>query len=530
MTMGKRNLLRAALFVFIFAAFGVISNLPLSAPLRLTPAITFCSLTIAWTVSVHSRVVSREIRRYLILLGIFMLIWLVEREFKFRYALSFSQASQRFLWYIYYIPMLIMPLMCLFAALCAGKPDSWRLPRPWLLLYIPALTLIGFVLTNDMHQAAFRFAPGFEGWVTEYSHGVIYYLAAVWIAACLIASVILTLRQQALSARRRNLWMPLAAPAAMLIYTALYMTPLGIISNYIRVVEMFCFMIIGFWEGSIQSGLIISNTGYDVMFSRSRLSAQICGSEGKAVYKTSEFPPPPGAVIIRHRHPIQGGYMTWAEDISKITALQAELEDANERLSGEAALLEAENALLAEKSQLAEQSRLYAAIASGVAAETERISQLVDGAERDPDKLIANMRLACFLTVYIKRRANLMLLARKSSAITLSELMLAIAESADYLTRMGVSCSVSRGTDAELSAESVIAAYDGFFRIADAALSSLTAIKVEAGRRGNDIYMDISVDNPALSAPLPSGGFITERCTDKDMTRYRFIWNGGGEK
>ena len=55
---------------------------------------------------------------------------------------------------------ILAPLFSLFAALQLGRREDDALSRKWVLLFVPAALLIGGVLTNDLHQMAFRAAPG----------------------------------------------------------------------------------------------------------------------------------------------------------------------------------------------------------------------------------------------------------------------------------------------------------------------------------------------------------------------------------
>lgn len=68
--------------------------------------------------------------------------------------------AKRQLWYLYYFPMLFIPLLSFFVALSLGKTEKYRLPRRALLLCIPTVCLLLFVLTNDFHEWIFRFPEG----------------------------------------------------------------------------------------------------------------------------------------------------------------------------------------------------------------------------------------------------------------------------------------------------------------------------------------------------------------------------------
>ena len=67
-----------------------------------------------------------HIRGYLLATAGLMLLWIFIRTLKHG-PFDFIDAAARWLWYAYYIPMILIPLLSFFAALCLGKPENWRL-------------------------------------------------------------------------------------------------------------------------------------------------------------------------------------------------------------------------------------------------------------------------------------------------------------------------------------------------------------------------------------------------------------------
>lgn len=117
----------------------------------------YMGLTAAWGVSVQRRIIQAQTRRYLIAIALLMLLWLTERAIKYEFNLS--AASARRLWYSYYIPILLIPLITVFTAMSLGKPENYKLPGWTRLLYIPTFAFMAMVLTNDRHQLVLRFRP-----------------------------------------------------------------------------------------------------------------------------------------------------------------------------------------------------------------------------------------------------------------------------------------------------------------------------------------------------------------------------------
>ena len=83
--------------------------------------------------------------------AILMIFWLAIRTFKWHF-LADGDPLGRYIWYCYYIPMILIPLLGVFITMCIGKPENFKLDRRFNLLYIPAIILIVFILTNDFHN------------------------------------------------------------------------------------------------------------------------------------------------------------------------------------------------------------------------------------------------------------------------------------------------------------------------------------------------------------------------------------------
>ena len=88
-----------------------------------------------------------------------MVFWMLVRMCKFEIPYEMPTAL-RYAWYLYYIPMLLLPTVSLYLAFYIRQPENYKLPERRCLLFFPALFLIGIVLTNDLHQLIFIFPEG----------------------------------------------------------------------------------------------------------------------------------------------------------------------------------------------------------------------------------------------------------------------------------------------------------------------------------------------------------------------------------
>ena len=138
-------------------------------------AAIYIGLFVAWGISVRSRIIQPQVRRYLTAVSALMIFWMTVRSI--RYSLEEALWVMRHLWYLYYLPMLFIPLLAVFIALSLGKPESFRLPKWTVLLYIPTAALLLLVLTNDLHQLVFVFPADAVVWMDDYHYAIGYFLA-----------------------------------------------------------------------------------------------------------------------------------------------------------------------------------------------------------------------------------------------------------------------------------------------------------------------------------------------------------------
>lgn len=83
-----------------------------------------------------------------------MVFWVTIRTI--RYSLNECVWLMRYLRYLYYPPMLFIPLLAVFVDLSLEKEESYRLPRWTAWFYIPTAALLLLVLTNDLHRHLVR--------------------------------------------------------------------------------------------------------------------------------------------------------------------------------------------------------------------------------------------------------------------------------------------------------------------------------------------------------------------------------------
>ena len=182
-------------------------------------AAIYIGLFVAWGISVRSRIIQPQVRRYLTAVSALMIFWMTVRSI--RYSLEEALWVMRHLWYLYYLPMLFIPLLAVFIALSLGKPESFRLPKWTVLLYIPTAALLLLVLTNDLHQLVFRFPEDAVVWMNEYRYGIVYFPVVGWMVLCALTALVIMLVKCRVPNSRKVLVLPFVPVVLSVIYGAL---------------------------------------------------------------------------------------------------------------------------------------------------------------------------------------------------------------------------------------------------------------------------------------------------------------------
>ena len=480
--------------------------------------VTFClmGLSLALLLYFSERIIDPGVRRPLVAVAGMLCFWFILRGAKY-IAFEETETVARYIWYLYYLPILSIPLLSLWAALSVfGRPITG--PQRTLLAAAAGVTavLAALVLTNDLHQLLFVFKPGFALWDTDYRYGRLFIVFWVWPALLLAALFRVLLRRCRLSESRRLVWVPLIPVAFGAAYLTLYAMGLWPRVNgalFGEFPEAVAFTVAGAWLSLIRIGLIPSNEGYEVLFEASSLSAQIADGARRVVFRsagaatlTPEQLASEDTVLLDpdtrlHRKPVRGGWVYWQDDISRLNRIRAELEETQEQLAEEAELLRLRFETAQDRARIEARLRVYDAISAAVLPQSERIEALCREAEREPERYERNMRLVCLLGAYIKRYANLSLLAADAETLDAEELFLAVAESLRQLGGMGVPALAVPGEKTEIPAERAKAAYADFEALLERALPELRG--VYAAFAGEELKL--TLEGAAVALPPERG-------------------------
>lgn len=495
--------------------------------LSIVRTLIYIGLLAAWGISVQTRIIQTQVRRYLLVIAGLMLLWLTLRTVKYN---TYHMTAERFLWYGYYLPMLFIPVLAVLVALSLGKPENYRLPKWTHFLYLPSALLFLLVLTNDLHQLVFFFPTGVLS-TREYDYGIGYYVVLAWMVLCAAAALVIILAKCRIPQSRRYLWLPVVPFALALGYCAAYIK--GVYWVWLLAGDLtvsMCLIITAIFESCIQCSLIQSNTHYAELFHASTIGALItdrdfsvaCAAENarsvdsQTLMAAAESPVVTADGIRISEAPIRWGHVFWEDDISPMLAVLKELDDTREELQSYGSILQAENAQKARRKKLAEQERLYHAMQEKAAAPAERLSNLAKALQGVQDADAARFLLwkMTVIGAYLKRRSNLIFLADRDGMVPVSEVALCLNESMDNLRLHVRRCASRLDFEGELRLETAAALYDFFEAAIELAMDDLSGAAANVTRKEDacvlSLMLQCGTDLTSLRAAYPDASVENE--------------------
>ena len=360
--------------------------------------------------------------------------------------------ASRYLWYLYYLPQCFAPLLGFYASFGLLRKKNRPIPWPLYLLYIAPTVLLLLILTNDFHQLAFRFPHGLENAGDDYYFGPVAYLAITWFAIMTLSCIALFFYRCGNSAARKRMGALVVVTALLAIFGAICF--LFAFDSY-KVPEIYCFGFLLFFEVSIQIGLIPANDNDAYYYSRSRLDFFLMGKDQKVHYASCQELPSPSTIqkaleekecfegnIRLRSHSISGGTAFWAEDLRSVLNLLEERKNLNRELEEQRELLAYENSLKEKRATAKEKNRIYDEVNASIQTEAEQTLKILKILQEKPEKFEKGMRDVCVLASFMKRRANLELLASQKEDMDIQEVEWAIQETLKKLENEGILTSL----------------------------------------------------------------------------------------
>ena len=434
----------------------------------------------AWVIYLNKHIVHKRMRQCLTTIGCLMVFWFFLRTIK--YHVFQDPLSAHICWYLYYLPMLLIPTLGLNAALLLEEKENSKIRKNHVLLLVFAAVLVICVFTNDLHQQVFRFylKPPYSD--NSYGYGFLFLIIQIWIIFCLSAMDVILVRRSKTSGKKR-FWFPVIPGIVLLgwnIGNILRLPFLSAIAGDLTAICCLC--IVAIFQGCILCGLIPTNSRYFELFqSTGSLDAEITDETFQRYYYTGNFPElskdmrecviagslmQENGILIKHI-PVKGGHLFWTEDISALLDQYQDIQEQQEELTERNQLLQMTYQKEAARRKLEEQNRLLNMIQDQTYRQYELLSMYMKKIEQTDSREECDMLLSKIVVVgtYLKRRKNLVLTRYSSQgdSLTMADLKQSLAESCENLKLCKIRAAYFvQDKEKMLHADDVLRCYDFF--------------------------------------------------------------------
>ena len=487
-----------------------------------------------WGYSIDRRIIQKQALHCLRLTAALMLVWLILRTLKYEFVTDLTVA--RYIWYLYYLPMLFIPLLGVYIALSLGKSEEFRLTgRIGALAIIPAVLFL-LVITNDLHQQVFAFSSGVPGVPDNYgySHGIFYFCSMGWMVACMIFSLVLLLKKSRVPCSKKKRLAPFVIGCATVLYGILYLLGLPAVRRWLGDMNVtFCLLYAAIYESCIRCRMIPSNTGYVELFEATTLAACIADRSGNIVLRSRAAGedmvcPRDGVPLIRPNGirissaPISGGYAIWQDNVRPLTELRARLSENKTKINSNKEKLREAYIIQKKLLELTEKNRIYDEMEARYGNQITRVGQLLRQCQgAAPEEIQSALKRILLLGTYIKRSANLYFLSQEYELLPQQELRLTIDEAVRVINVCGTECSVVYHTTGPMRATEVARLLDLLKVVTEAAMGGLYSLFISV----SDGEMDLSVECAAELSFLASPDVTVQQEDGLWLVRTRI---GGG--
>lgn len=506
----KRNTRQLYLMIFVFAIiiaayscrllawFNIGGNYP-----SYVRAALYLLLFVLWGYSLDQRIIQKPVLHCLRLMDVLMLIWLTLRTLKYEVVTDMTVA--RYLWYLYYLPIIFIPLLGVYIAIFLGKSENYQLSKKsWLLSLIPAALFLA-VITNDLHQQVFVFESGIPGVPDNkvFFHRPVYFVILVWVVGCVCFSIVQLLKKTRLPSIGKRRMMPFVLSCVMLLYGVLYLLGFQVVRDVFGDMNvMFCLFYAAIYESCIHCRMIQSNTGYVELYEATTLASciadqnghirlhsrtagenMVCPQEGESIVC------PDGMRI--SAAPIKDGFVIWGDNVQHLTELRARLDENKRKKENNKKKLK--DAYLVQKQlyELTEKNHIYDELEEKHKKQTERIKELLEQCRNaKPPKMREHMKEILLLGTYIKRSANLYFLSQEYEKLPQQELRLTIDELVRAMNSCEVECGVVYLTTKPIASKEVERLFELLKTITEMTIRELHSLFISV----SDQEMNLSVE------------------------------------
>ena len=436
-----------------------------------------------WGVLVYLRCLDYVLRRRLVAVATICALWMIEVILKYK---SFTPFYATVLWYLYYVPMTLVPLLYQLCGLRLAGLEQHRAGRRYrTALWVAAILLIGFVLTNDFHQQVFHFDRSSDTWSNDYTYGWGYFAVLIWTAFNFVAFFILVGRSASFRIQR------FSGTAALVLLGGAFFA----ISYALRVPWawklnfslVYCVLCVVTLEICLDCGVIPSYHDIAGIFDTLPLDLKVLTRDLQEVYATPVSKPIPAGVReelraqeLGHSHafavvsnpdvmyrsfPLLGGSALLAQDVSEVNELNRELARRRMELQRQNELLTADYDLKAHLADQEAEALLVKDVDQALARALGEMYGLLSSLPPLTDEASSHERyrmLQCakMFVAYCKRKGSLTLAQHGESGFDRDRIQLIANELASDLRTIDIDCASIIAIRRPMHASAVSALYD----------------------------------------------------------------------
>ena len=437
-------------------------------------------LLTAWGVSIWSRVAQREMMRFLLAEDLIMFVGLTIRFIQDTFLKDNIPALRMT---GLFLSTMLLPMMTLglYASLCIGEGDGYRMPKKWYLFLLPSIILIPLIMTDNYHHFfTFIIPEEPQPNLTYHPYIGLYLVLVLMLAAASMRVYQIYKRNNLMDSHpilRRIV--PFAEAILLFIFFLPYLlnwlqvnaplAPFEVLEQYAKIyyIEVLT------WEFYIYLGLVPVNTEYRAVFELSPLGLQILCDDGEQIKSMNavdvsdetldELRSHPGVIEESgkelHIYRIEGADVLWSKDLSRLRDTITELNKSAEELAQEGLLLREELRVKNEEAGLSAKNQIYESLTREVQTQMLLVKGICKKQVRSENRE-KELRQLVLLGTYIKRRCNLRLLELENGRITDADLRMSFEDMVSAVRLQGIETDFQWNVLKEYSARFGIAAFD----------------------------------------------------------------------
>ena len=428
----------------------------------------------SWAIHINNQIVQVQLRRYMGILSMLMMLWIFLRYTRY-YLFDDHLFVARHFWYMYYIPMIFIPLNSFLFSLHFGRSIDWIKPRKYQILNVIASGFLFMVLFNDKLQLIFIFEDINN--YNQYEYGRLYYLILLFMVVLIVSMLVNLIRKAFVKPLSIHVFIPFIVLGLGLIYIYLYIfvrvhwffdvIDLTLMMNYINMM---------FWISVIHADLIPINQNHKQYFEEANFKALIMNEDKEILLKNKnshELTDKMKDEIIQQGHTfiseyivlnsekIKQNYIVWEEDHENIQKSFDRKRELQSELLDELSILRLDLDIQKKAYSLILKNEMYDAALKQVEAEIANIHHYIK--KQDLSKVT-------LWGIILKRKLNLILISEEAHKLSHEELLLSMDEVLSLLNQTSQTITFDYHINKELSTTTI---YEIFHEITKLLMHSL---------------------------------------------------------